>query len=730
MSDYQNLTFRLVDAGLNLRDAPDAIGQAKWVRLANVGTPQEALISTRDGLVLYATLGFEPIHTIRRIGPVTLLFGMGNGITTQSTSITTTGFSGNPLTFIPFKPIGSSETWTYIADSAQMRKLHDDGTYFQWGIDPPTVATTAILSGAGGLDTSVSGAVAYDWRVTYASARTGAESNPSPQSSFFISGAGVAALVSVPPSTDPQVTEVRFYRRGGVITDQWRLSGTAVNNPALLTIDYLDARPDEDIIFATPLPQDKFRPFTSVDAAGVTAFGVPLPYAAGPVLGKYIIACGDPHRPGYLYWTNPEDPDTASAANNIQVTAPTEPLIGILVYNGQPFAYTRDNLYAIDFGVQEITFTGRKTSFGRGAVGPWAACAGPWIFVCSQDGIYRTTGDDPGSSITEDSLRPLFHGKRVDDFYPINFAGAPNDIRLFFVGQDLHFIYRDTNFGVGVPNGRLQHLVWSSIYERWESSVELADITRSLYGDENQSVTRLILGSETGSVFFQKPDLTSDGGTGIIVTAQTGYMDFGIPQTYKELGNLIVDADPAGLTLTVTPIFNGDPNQLGAPMTITGTGRQKFAFSLGDVYVHSVAFRFGWTTAGTAVPKVYQFDVLWRPDEEGIRHWEFPPTSYGLSGWQMVRDGYITARSSAEIELFCEVDGVRYPIPFRGSSNTNGGKRKLYFNFPPIKGKLFAWRMESDADFRLYGEDCEIRTKSWNTSLGYQLVSPFAKVSA
>ncbi len=728
MSDYKNLTFRLVDTGLNLRDAPDVVGPGKWVRLSNVGTPQEALISTRDGLFLFANIGFFPIHTIRRVGGGTILVGMGTGLSTQAVAIAVGGFSGNPLSFIPFKPIGASETWTYIGDSLQLKKFHEDGSYFQWGIDAPTAATTAVLSGAGDLDTTVAGAIAYDWRVTYASARTGAESNPSPESSFFISGAGVAAFVSVAPSTDPQVDQVRFYRRGGVITDQWRLVGTVVNNPTLLTIDFYDRTADSAIIFAAPLPQDKFRPFTSVDSSGVTAYGVPLPYLAGPILGKYILATGDPHRPGYLYWTNPEDPDSADSDNNIQITAPIEPLIGILSYNGQPFVYSRDNMYAIDFGVQGITFTGRKTAFGRGAAGPWAACVGPQIFVCSQDGIYRTSGEDPGVSITEDSIRPLFNGKLVEDFYPINFE-RPEEIRLFFVGQNLHFVYRDTNTTIS-PIGIMRHLVWSSLYERWHSSFEIADTTRSLYGDENQSQTKLIVGGATGSLFVQSTNLTHDTGVGIVVTAQTGFIDFGMPQTYKELGNLILDADPADSIITITPLINNTSTTL-PPLTVTGNGRQKFALTLGDAYVHSVAFRFSWTPLSlTTSPKVYQFELLWRPDEEGLRHWEFPPTAHGLSGWQIVRDGYLTLRSTSDVSFTVDIDGTTYPVIFRTSSNTGGLKKKLYFDVPPVKGKLFQWQVNANADFRIYGQDCEIRTKSWNTNLGYQLVSPFAKVEA
>ena len=72
-----------------------------------------------------------------------------------------------------------------------------------------------------------------------------------------------------------------------------------------------------------------------------------------------------------------------------------------------------------------------------------------------------------------------------------------------------------------------------------------------------------------------------------------------------------------------------------------------------------------------------------------------------------------------------EVDGVSHSAVFRTSSNTNGEKKKLYFDMPPTKGKLFRYTVDSSGDFRIYGQDCEVRTKPWNTNFGYQLVSPF-----
>jgi hypothetical protein len=716
LSDYKNTSWRFVDAGLNLRDSPDLVRESKWIRLANVGTPQEGEISQRAGTDQFAfTDPTTPVNAIRRLDDNTLVIGHGARISTQVATLVPSGMSGSPLSIVPFKPIGASETWAYIGDTARMLKVHADGSVFQWGIDAPTTGTTLVIDGAGELDTTVADASVYDWIVTYASTRTGAEGNGSPPSTFSASGSAFAVLVSAAPSTDPQVDEVRFYRRGGTLFDDYRLSGTAVNNPALATITYRDARADSEILFSTTLPRTKFRPFPSVDSNGVTSYGTQVPYIAGPAFGRYIFAVGDSLRPGYVYWTNSEDPDTADVFNNVQVTSPAEPLVAVKLYNGIPFVFSRDNCYAMDPGLQSDQFQGRKTSLGRGTVGPFAVAVGPQMFVCSNDGIYRTTGDDQGVSITEDSLRPLFHGFVVEDYVPIDFAN-PVFIRLFYAGQDLHFLYRDIN-------GGRQHLVWSSIYERWQASVEGSIVHTTVYGDENSAEGTVFFGGLDGGVYERNTNAASDAGASILVHARTGFNDMGIPQTLKEYGNIIVDCKPDGVPITITPFYN-NIYQAQAPLIIVGTDRAKFTFPLPDVYAYSIALDIDWTTQFGKRPEIYQFDVLWREDEEKLKHWEFPSTSHGMSGWLSIRDLYLGMRLTVDATLTIQVDDINYSyiIP-----HTSGFRRKIYVPLRPTKGKMFRYVIDCPEIFSLYGEDCEVRVKSWNTNLGYQLVSPFTK---
>lgn len=743
MSDYQNFPIRAVDIGLDLRDAPDKVSEGKWTRLTNVRSTQEALIATREGrslVVDYASLVLSntEVHTIKRIGPTNLLVGVGFDLFTNATKyndpvvgedLVITTFSGNPVSAIPFRPLVSPSPWTYIADSAKMRKVHSDGRIFQWGVTRPAEKVSASAAGTGSLDSSVPGAITYRWKATYYSDVTGAESNGSDEMETGLSGTGVAANLSIAGSLDPQVSHVRFYRTGGTnTTGVYRLDVSAANVPNG-TVTATSTAADSTIATAKPLASDNDVPFTSVSANGSQAFGVAMPYAAGPFLGKFILAVGDPNRPGYFYWTNPDNPDGASSTNNVQVTNPNEPLIGVFLYDGRPFVWSRGNLYEMEYGLGAVTFRGRLTSCGRGLATPWAYAIGPEIYFLSGDGIYSTTGDSPAQSITDDSLRPLFQGQTVGGMAPLDWRpAAAKYIRLWYMGQELHFTYLDT---AGVHH----HLYWSSQYQRWKKLSQSGQNIVSGYATENTPEAQTYFGTKSGQLFFSSTATstagdnvipTTDNGTAISVAVRTGSHDMQATATLKEFGGLIVDADvPSGVTITLLGYLNGESSSFTIGTIVgLGLGRRKYAFTLQDTFAYSIAFDLSWI----GVAKVYQMEILWRPDEEDIVHWSFPPTSHGLSGWQQLRDLYLTTRNLVPLTLSISADGDspdQYPIPATG-----GSKLKQHIKLRPRKAKLFKYDLdttEAGIPFRVYGEDCELRLKVWNTNLGYDLVSPFKR---
>lgn len=705
MSDYQNQHYRTVQLGLDLRSTPDKVAEGFWTRLHNVRSTQEAQIQPREGLVQSINTGVvADVHSIRRIDTSTLILGVGTQLFRNGTVFANGGYSGNPLSIVPYRPNVSSESWAYIGDTTQMRKVKADGTDYKWGITGPVAANTFATSGAGNLNSSVAGASVYDWRQTYYSTATGAESNPSPVAS------GIAAVnqkvdVTVTASADPQVDQIRLYRRGGTLT-QWVLSVTGPNANGVIT----DNNADSTIAANEILFEDRDVPFTTVDSSGNTVLEAPASRVWGPFLGKYLMAV-DPGRPGYVAWTNAGKADEADRANNIEVTSPHEPLQNGLIYASLPFVASRDNWYGLDFGkATSTTFTPRKMPVGKGLTAPWAFCVGPMVWFLSDDGVYETNFTQPALPITEEHLRPLFRGIAVSNLFPIDYT-QPTKLRMAYFANEVWLNYQDTQ-------GNPRALIYNTIYKRWRTASPGVSSWRVFYADENSSTARFFVGAADGKVYQMDYSLSTDAGVAFPVNCRTGSEPADAPLTFKEYGNVIVDADPQNGTITVTPYINAEATALPS-FTMTGNGRQKYARTLSDTRAYNLAFDFSW---GDQNGIIYQLDVMQRLEEEAIRHWQFI-TTHGMTGWQHVRDAYFCVISTQDITFTLNIDGTDfvYTIP-----STGGLRVKQYVKLEATKGKVFKYSLDCPADFRLFGNECEVRVKAWVTNLGYQLASPFS----
>ena len=134
-----------------------------------------------------------------------------------------------------------------------------NGLYLQWGYGPSSI-----------------GGVGYDYRYTYYNSVTGTESSPSPEQ-YFNEQWGFLSTLSAPIflrqavqvvglwSSDPQVTHIRIYRRGGTLNSNWVQIDQFPNNlaPAFLYFSYKDVVPDAAIAQAQILVLDNDPPVTS-----------------------------------------------------------------------------------------------------------------------------------------------------------------------------------------------------------------------------------------------------------------------------------------------------------------------------------------------------------------------------------------------------------------------------------------------------------------------------------
>lgn len=658
-----------------------------------------------------------------------------------------------------------SQTWTFVSSSNKLRKFAyppigisgSPGVYvseFDWGLSNPLTAPVATIDpAAGGQDSSVAGAEPYTYVYTWYSSLTGAESIPSPESNALNSTLQAIAVTFVGANyigSDLQYDLVRIYRKGGTQVSTFRLDNTIQMGDSAPGTGYTDTLSDDQLSTALQLNLDNYRPFVTTANDGTTLYGTPLPYIWGPFLGQYIFACGDLVQPGNLFWTNQGRPDTMDPDNNISVTNAQEPLVNGFLYASNSFVFTPSRLFAIDYGGPTAipTFTPREIPINMGLACPFGLTVSSLggVFFVGSDGIYMTDCQGTVESITQDSLKPIFRGERANGFYPVNlldtFGNPSKDVKLFATGQELHFLYTTSD---DPDNDNRQHLVYNILGKSWRrfqlgiahkhivSGVPLGGSeSKFLVGTQDDGTTNthsLILSYDNNAYMELVPGpdqspLTDDGDP-YHIDIITGASDMQLPMTFKEWGNLILDADLTSSSVTIKTIFDG---QEGFLTTLVGVneGRKKYPISLGDNYAYFLQLRFEWDSDADQLghTKLFGTEYLFRVDQEVLNHWETPPAAFGNAGWQHIRDGYFCLRSTSDITLTITIDGTpyTYTIP-----STGGQKEKVYMKFRPVKGKMFQFQLDAQGSgvFRLYGEDTQLNIKPWNTDFGYKPIFPF-----
>lgn len=771
MSDYRNLSIPLADGGIDGNNPPDKIVPGKYAVLTNVYPQGLNVLSQRKGFSSFYDQG-DTMGDMQSIFPITstvALFatdagggtvGITDSAVPSHTSLST-GWGSSPPTFVsaqvPFTDIGAAflpfvypppigftlatQNWVYGASGSKLQKfayppIDSSASLFStasWGLSPPLDTPTVALAGsAGGQDSSVSGAEPYTYCYTFFSNLTGAESIPSPVSAEINSTLQAIQInmLGYAGPFDIQYDALRIYRKGGTQVSVFRLVATI----SATSVTYVDNQSDDSISTSPVLQEDNDRPFVTSNLNGDFVPGTPLPYIWGPFVGQYIMACGDTVSPGSVFWTNAGRPDTMDSSNNLQVTGPSEPLQNGFIYGGNSFVWSQLRLFALDYGGPDAipTFVPREIPIGMGLAAPYAFAVSSLggVFFLGNDGIYVTDCNSQIVSITNDSIRPIFRGETGGTLTPVNYldaSGNPSkELRMFASGQEIHFLYRDI-FDIK------RHLVYNILLKTWRV-FELAQLKHAtcgvalgngenafLVGTDDEGITdhhtRIL---EYNNSSAAQSD--TDYGNAYEISFFTGGYDMEIPETLKEFGNVIIDINTAGNNVTVQPIYDG--LTFGPIQTINTVFRERVPVSLNDTYAYFVQLLFTWSSQSATVSyvKCYNLEWLFRSDQEVLKHWEVPPAAFGMAGWQHIRDGYFTLRSTADITLTISVDNVdyTYTIP-----STGGEKKKVYMKFRPVKGKMFGFSLDSTGGFRLYGEDTQLNIKPWNTDFGYKPIYPF-----
>jgi hypothetical protein len=519
------------------------------------------------------------------------------------------GVTGVPLRRGDFQRIGGTfgRDWGTITGLLIYVKLDVDETS---GNNAGFGIGDLYLTGGRGPDTSEPGLQPYDYRYTHYDPRTGAEGNPSPEQDLGSRIDPVRRAVVVSPAAygDGAVRQ-RFYRRGASLIDDWYYCGENDSDGG----DFVDELTDSEIVAAGTVATDHFEPIPTVAENGDTVFAQPLPALWGPLEGM-LFGCGDPYRPGHVYYSLPDAPDHWSASGNTEVCPPSEELMHGGMIGHQGFVFSRARLHFLypNLSGPGGGVTATPSLCTRGLQGRWAFCIGPGgiIYFVAEDGVYATSGG-PEDWLSE-AINPLFYGTAVNGYLPID-KTQEHMLRLTVWENCLYFLYQDTS-------GARQVMVYSILQKFWRH-YHFGQLIATVQGEDEPVL--LLGGDGTGAAYSHSG--TSDGGSAIGCVLRTGSANGGRREE-KLFGDLFLDADVGGTDLALQIFLNEETHQNPTESIISGVagvGRQRYlvhAFGINPQKAHSIACELRWATSG-APPTLYQlgYAITMQPDLTNAR---------------------------------------------------------------------------------------------------------------
>jgi hypothetical protein len=539
------------------------------------------------------------------------------------------------------------------------------------------------LTGGYGPDTLEPGAQQYDYRATHYDPRTGAEGNPSPvQATTAFIDSLRRQVTLTPQAYGDSAIRQRLYRRGGSLFNDWFYLGVNTSDGG----GFSDLLSDDGISAAGTVAIDHYQPVPTVDDAGNTILAQPLPALWGPLEGM-LMGCGDPYRPGHVYWSNADAPDHWSATSNVEVCPPSEVLQHGGIAGHQGFVFSRERLYGLYPNLAGGTgLVSTPTLCKRGlSLSRWAFAVGPGgIYFAAEDGFFRTTGG-PEEWLSRE-IQPLFENEQHNGLFPID-KTVPHAISVTAWENKVYLTYQDTN-------GAMNTLVYAILYKFWRHYSWGRSPAR-LQGEDEPT---LLIGSASAGVTYLHEGL-SDDGLPIACRIRTGAASGGTREE-KLFGDAIVDCDRAGVAITVQTFLNEETVTNLSQVLDTGSGRDRYildAFGESPQRAHSISTELSWSSV-EGRPVLYQlaYAITLQPDitNRRVTNWDDLGTADEV---------YLTG-----VTFDCDTGGVAKTVlierDFQGVKSTVAtltvtcaGRHKVKFSWPAVQANQVRVHPESEA---------------------------------
>ena len=305
----------------------------------------------------------------------------------------------------------------------------------------------------------------------------------------------------------------------------------------------------------------------------------PHPYVWGPDTSGRFFSVGDTLRPGFVSWTNPNNPDAASDAHTRELCPPTEPLQNGAVYDGTSCVASPNRWWVgrLIGGPQEYDW--QEIPVGAGLAAPYAICSdGQKVYFWAKDGI-RSHSGGPSTSLTDADLSTLFpHDGGV---FPVSYTYAGQTVyapdykyaswfRLTVCNGYLYADYLDATRTPRTLVCNLHTGAWSvDIYADPITSRSVVTASASNNAQPASAIQNLQLysGSITG-VWYTESSTPSPAGEAVPWVVADREEVFGDLRAQKEIGDVSLDLWAAGGDVTAQPYNLGSP--LGPGLVIPG----------------------------------------------------------------------------------------------------------------------------------------------------------------
>lgn len=149
--DFKRESKKFVCQGMQLTRPVDSLAEGKYAILRNVRAYLDGTIVPRPGITSSSASFASPAHSIKRYydrssGTIDEIVGASDKLYMGNNPVAIdTGYSTSPLSFVPYRPLNSSETYMYLSDINKMRKVDKGRNVFNVGIAPPNMPVGAVI---------------------------------------------------------------------------------------------------------------------------------------------------------------------------------------------------------------------------------------------------------------------------------------------------------------------------------------------------------------------------------------------------------------------------------------------------------------------------------------------------------------------------------------------------------------------------------------------------------